>query len=96
MKPSDIVRLRRDEIRSVVAAHRAANPRLFGSALRGEDTEGSDLDLLIDPTPETTLLEVGAIQFALQSSLGIAVDVVTPGDLPPRFRDKVVNEAVPL
>jgi Predicted nucleotidyltransferases len=96
MKPSDIVRLRRDEIRDVVAAHRAVNPRLFGSAMRGEDTEGSDLDLLIDPTPETTLLDVGAIQFALQSSLGIAVDVVTPGDLPPRFRDKVVNEAVPL
>ncbi len=96
MNPSDIVRLRRDEIRNVVAAHRAANPRLFGSTMRGEDTEGSDLDLLIDPTPETTLLDVGAIQFALQSSLGISVDVVTPGDLPPRFRDKVVNEAVPL
>jgi len=96
MKPSEIVRLRRDEIRSVVVAHRAANPRLFGSTMRGEDTEGSDLDLLIDPTPETTLLDMGAIQFALQSALGIAVDVVTPGDLPPRFRDKVVNEAVPL
>ncbi|KZC36760.1 MULTISPECIES: nucleotidyltransferase family protein [Rhodanobacter] len=96
MKPSDIVRLRRDEIRSVVAAHRAVNPRLFGSAMRGEDTEGSDLDLLIDPTPETTLLDMGAIQFVLQSSLGVVVDVVTPGDLPPRFRDKVVSEAVPL
>lgn len=96
MKPSDIARLRRDEIRNVVASHRAANPRIFGSAMRGEDIEGSDLDLLIDPTPETTLLDVGAIQFAPQLSLGIAVDVVTPGDLPPRFRDKVVNEAVPL
>jgi predicted nucleotidyltransferase len=50
--------------------------------MRGEDTEGSVLDPLIDPTPETTLLDVGAIQFALQSPLGIAVDVMTPGDLP--------------
>jgi predicted nucleotidyltransferase len=96
MKPSEVVRSNREEIRRVVAANRAANPRLFGSVLHGADSDGSDLDLLVDPLPGATLLDIGAIQFTLERSLGIAVDVLTPGDLPPRFRDKVIGEAIPL
>ncbi len=96
MKPSDVVRSNREEIHRVVAANRAANPRVFGSVLHDADTEDSDLDLLVDPLPGATLLDIGAIQFTLEHSLGIAVDVLTPGDLPPRFRDKVIGEAIPL
>jgi hypothetical protein len=54
------------------------------------------LDLLVDPLPGATLLDLGAIQIELQESLGISVDVLTPGDLPKRFRDKVLREAVPV
>ena len=96
MKPSEIIGQKREEIRSIVAAHRARNPRVFGSAMRRTDRNDSDLDLLIDPLPGATLLDLGAIQYALESSLGIAVDVVTPGDLPVRFRQKVVAEATPI
>jgi predicted nucleotidyltransferase len=63
---------------------------------RGEDTEGSDLDLLVDPSPGATLLDLGGLQWALQSLLGVRVELVTPGDLPSRFRDDVLREAVPL
>ena len=50
MKPSLALASNRDAIRRVVAAHRASNPRVFGSVAHGDDTEESDLDILIDPT----------------------------------------------
>ncbi len=61
MKPSELLRSRRDEIRRVVEENRTRNPRVFGSVLSGEDIEGSDLDLLVDPTPDTTLLDIARI-----------------------------------
>ncbi|WP_254359363.1 nucleotidyltransferase family protein [Microbacterium hominis] len=86
----------RDAVRAIVAAHRASNPRVFGSASRGADTESSDLDLIVDPTAETTLMDIGAIRHELLELLGVEVDVVTPRALPERFRDVVVAEAVPV
>ncbi|EXI89797.1 MAG: Nucleotidyltransferase domain protein [Candidatus Accumulibacter regalis] len=80
----------------IVAAHRAARPRVFGSVLRGEDSEKSDLDLLVDALPGATLLDLGSIQIDLEELLGIRVDVLTPGDLPTRFRQQVLREARPL
>lgn len=66
---------------------------MFGSVLRGEDTETSDLDILVDPTPETTLLDIGAIRHELHRLLGVPVDVLTPNALPERFRARVLAEA---
>jgi uncharacterized protein len=54
MKPSDALRKYRSEIRDIVARHGALAPRVFGSAVYGTDTEESDLDLLVDPSPRTT------------------------------------------
>jgi predicted nucleotidyltransferase len=65
MKPSQALATHRDAIRSVVASHRACNPRVFGSVVHGDDTEDSDLDILIDPTPDTTLFDIGAIRHEL-------------------------------
>ena len=66
------------------------------SVLRGEDAEGSDLDLLVEPTPETTLMDIGAIRYELRKMLGIEVDVLTPKALPDSFREQVLAEAVPV
>jgi hypothetical protein len=96
MKPSHALEIHRAAVRQIVARHRACNPRVFGSALRGQDTEASDLDLLIDVQEDTSLFDVGAIQFEVQQLLGVPVDVLTPGDLPERFRDRVLAEAAPL
>jgi predicted nucleotidyltransferase len=52
MRPSELLNQHRDAIRQVVAAHRAANPRVFGSVIHSEDTELSDLDLSVDPQPK--------------------------------------------
>ncbi len=96
MKPSIALQENRAAIRSVVERHRARNARVFGSVLHGDDQEGSDLDILIDPTPETTLLDIGAIRHELLQLLGVNVDVLTPNALPDSFRAKVIAEARPV
>ena len=96
MKPSEVLRFHRDAIRKVVESHRALNARLFGSVLHGDDLETSDLDVLVDALPGATLFDLGAIQVELEEVLGIPVDVLTPGDLPVKFRAKVIEEAVPI
>lgn len=96
MKPSQALASHRADIRRVVASHRACNARVFGSVVHGDDTDSSDLDILIDPTPETTLMDVAAIQVELQRLLGVSVDVLTPRALPDAFRSRVLSEAVPV
>ncbi|MBA2290374.1 MAG: nucleotidyltransferase family protein [Chloroflexia bacterium] len=93
MKPSVALATHRDVIRRVVETHRARNPRVFGSVVHGDDTDGSDLDILIDPTAETSLFDLGAIPYELNALLGVPVDVVTPNALPERSRDQVLAEA---
>lgn len=96
MKPSTALQAHRSAVRRVVEAHRARNARVFGSVVAGEDVDGSDLDLLIDPTPETSLMDVAAIQVELEQLLGVPVDVLTPNALPARFRQTVLQQAVPV
>lgn len=96
MKPSDALESNRAAIRKVVASHRACNARVFGSVARKADTDQSDLDILIDPTPETTLMDVAAIQIELERLLGVTVDVLTPKALPDAFRHRVLSEAMPV
>jgi uncharacterized protein len=96
MKPSVALNRHRQAIRELVKQHRATNPRVFGSVVHGNDQDGSDLDLLIDPLPETTLMDIGAIRYELLELLKVPVDVVTPRALPDRFRPAVLAEAVPV
>ena len=96
MKPSDLIDTHRIAIYRMVEQNHVRNPRVFGSVLHGDDTHNSDLDLLVDALPETTLLNLGALQIELEQLLGIHVDVLTPGDLPLKFRDIVLKEAVPV
>jgi len=96
MRPSAALDLRRADIKAAVSRFRAANPRVFGSVLSGDDREGSDLDLLVDPLPGATLFDLGGLQVALEEMLGIGVDLLTPGDLPPAFREQVLAEALPV
>ena len=93
MKPSALYQQHRDSIRQIVERHHARNPRIFGSVLHGQDTDGSDLDILVDTTEDTSLFDVGAIRAELTELLGVEVDVLTPGALPDRWKQKVLNEA---
>ena len=96
MKPSTVFEIKRDVIRAVVARHNASNARVFGSVVHGNDNEGSDLDILIDPTPKTSLMDVAKIQVELEALLGVKVEVLTPNALPEKFRHVVLAEALPV
>lgn len=96
MRPSVVLDLKRNAVREVVSRFRTANPRVFGSVLHGTDRDGSDLDLLVDALPGATLLDLGDLQDELKSLLGVDVDLLTPGDLPPKLRSKVLAEARPI
>lgn len=96
MRPSNALHQNRDAIRAVALSHRVTNVRVFGSTLHGEDIEGSDLDLLVDPTSETTLMDIARIQLELSDLLKVGVDVLTPDALPGKFRAQVLREAKPL
>lgn len=96
MRPSLVLDLKRNSIREAASRFRVVNPRVFGSVLRGTDHDGSDLDLLVDALPGATLFDLGGLQDELESLLGIHVDLLTPADLPPKFRAKVLAEAQPV
>ena len=96
MRPSVVLEMKRSAVREAVGRFRAANPRVFGSVLHGTDHDGSDLDLLVDALPGATLFDLGGLQVELESLLGLHVDLLTPGDLPPRLRAKVLAEARPV
>jgi predicted nucleotidyltransferase len=96
MRPAQALEVNREAIRKIATRHGVQNIRVFGSVLHGEDAEGSDLDLLVEPTEHTTLLDIGAIQFEVSELLGIEVDVVTPRALPEQWRAKVLAEAQPV
>ena len=96
MRPSIALEHHRNVVQQTVRRYRVSNARVFGSVASGTDTETSDLDILVDPTPDTTLLDLGGLQDELESTMGVKVHLVTPGDLPPRFRDQVVANAVQM
>ena len=96
MRPSIALNTHRDAIKEIALRHRVTDVRVFGSVLHGNDADGSDLDILIDPTPATTFMDVAKIQVELEKLLGVSVDVLTPNALPDKFRNFVLAEAVPV
>ncbi|QDL31267.1 nucleotidyltransferase family protein [Serratia liquefaciens] len=96
MRPSIVLAEKRQAVREMVGQFRSANPRVFGSVLHGTDDDGSDLDLLVDALPGATMFDLGGLQAELETLLGIQVDLLTPADLPFKFRAKVLAEAQPV
>ncbi|TAG71563.1 MAG: nucleotidyltransferase [Burkholderiales bacterium] len=93
MRPSEALNTHRDEIREIALRHRVTNVRVFGSVLHGEDTDDSDLDLLVEPTNETTMMDIARLQLEVARMLHVTVDVLTPRALPDKFREQVIREA---
>lgn len=96
MRPSAALDGKREAVRKAVERFKAVNPRVFGSVVHDVDAENSDLDLLVDALPGTTLFDLGGLQCELEELLGVRVEVLTPDDLPRKFRERVLAEAKPL
>jgi uncharacterized protein len=79
-----------------VKRYGAKRVRVFGSVRRREANGHSDLDLLVDGLPDTSLLDRAHLESVLGALLGRSVDVVEEDSLPWAIRPQVLAEAVPL
>lgn len=86
----------RDAILACAREHGAIRVRIFGSFSRGEETEGSDVDLLVRYAPNSSLIDHIAFSQSLHRLLKVPVDVVSEGGLSPFLRERVMQDAVDL
>ena len=93
MRPSVALASKRDQILALAAARGAQRLRIFGSVARGEDHEGSDIDLLIDMPAGTSLLQIVGLQQDIEDALGMRVDLCTERELHPSLRPRILAEA---
>jgi predicted nucleotidyltransferase len=96
MKPSEALAKHRTALRQLMNRYGFTHPRVFGSVLTMTDTEESDLDLLVELAPGTTLFTLVGLEDEARQLTGVPVTVITPGFLSPKFRDKVLEHAEPL
>ena len=96
MRPSVAFEQHREDIRRIVLAHKAENPRVFGSVATGMDDDESDLDLLIDPVDGMSLIDLNVMANELEALLRLDVDIVTARSLKGRFRERILGEAQPV
>jgi predicted nucleotidyltransferase len=94
MRPSEALAMNRDEVLRIISRYPVSNPRIFGSVARGEDVEGSDLDILVEPEFEvTTFVHLAELEHALRELLSFEVDIVTPGGFSKRMADRIAKDA---
>lgn len=86
----------RTALREVLRRRGVTNPEIFGSAARGDDHEGSDLDLLVDFPPGTSIIDIIDIQHELEDLLGIPVDLIPRSGLKERVRSRAAKDLIPL
>ena len=67
---------------------------LFGSVVRGESTDDSDIDILVEFRGRKSLLDLAGLKIELEETLGKRVDVITYRSLNPRLRDRILSEQV--
>lgn len=96
MRPSIALATHRDRVLALAAARGACKLRVFGSVATGRDREGSDLDLLVELPPGTSMLQIVGLQFEIEDALGVKVDLCTETELHPALKDRILSEARPL
>lgn len=93
MRPSEALKRHREEVLETIARYPVKNPRVFGSVARGEDTEGSDLDILVEPEfGVTTFVHLISLEEELKALLGARVDVLTRGGLRKPVAERIERE----
>lgn len=100
MKPSDAIQGKTKEIKQAVESHGFVDVRIFGSVCRGEDREGSDLDLLVTIPAERkgkiALFDILDLESKLEEMLGIPVDMNVANNMPDHLKPEVERSAILL
>jgi predicted nucleotidyltransferase len=96
MDPSVLLATRREDVLRIARKWGVTDVRVFGSVARGEATQRSDIDLLVDLEPGRSLLDLVGFELDLQEALGVDIDAVTEPSLHRLIRDAVLAEAVPV
>lgn len=96
MLPSQILQARRDEIHTVLKRYpMLANIKVCGSVARGEDSERSDIDFLVEPGPGATLFDLGGLREDLEELLGVPVDIISvKSRMNDAMKETMLREAV--
>ena len=94
LRPSEILAERRKEALEIARSHKVTNVRVFGSAVRGEETPDSDIDLLVDREPGATPFDLSALRMDLVELVVVELDVV-PSGASGHPMDRIISEAVP-
>lgn len=95
----ELIDAHRDELEAVLAVYGAVNPRLFGSAARGDAHDDSDIDILVDLIPDdedSDLFRLSGLAERFRSILRRPVDVVTPSLLRAPVSAAATRDAIPL
>lgn len=96
MTTFDRIQKMRDQILDLAKEHGVTSIRVFGSVVRGEDSPDSDIDFLVVIGPVTSSWFPAGLVLDLEDLLGRSVEVVTERSLDPRFRERILHEAVAL
>ena len=96
MSIRDTIRQNREKILAVAAKHGASNVRVFGSVSRGDETDASDVDFLVVLQPGRSLLDHAALKVELEEFLDRPVDIATERGLKPKYRERIISEAVAI
>lgn len=94
MKPSEAVELHRECIRQICTKYGLSNPRIFGSVAKGTDTENSDLDILVDAGPKTSLFDLNGAANELADMLGVEIDICTINMIRDAWKDDIRSISV--
>lgn len=90
------IQAHREEILRLARKRHTSNVRVFGSVARGSAGPESDIDILVDTDLGCSLFDLGGLLQDLRDLFGARVDLVVAGDLKPRARNAVLQDAVPI
>ncbi|HAA28321.1 MAG TPA: DNA polymerase subunit beta [Cyanobacteria bacterium UBA8553] len=91
MDIAELLQEKREEILSLATKHGASNVRIFGSVVRGEARQDSDVDFLVELESNRSLLDRVALIQDLEDLLGRKVDVATVKGLRDVWRDRILQ-----
>ncbi len=96
MNTLEMLKKSRTKILAIAAKHGASNVRIFGSVVRGEDTDESDIDVLVDMAADRSLYDLVGFQQEIEALVGRKADVLTENGLNRYLKERILAEAAPL